>query len=97
MPRLTGSVPKYRKHKASGQAFVELSGHRHYLGPHGTKVSHLAYDRLVAEWLASGRQPAMHVAGLTVVELCDRYRQFADSRTTSRTGSRPACTALSRP
>jgi hypothetical protein len=32
MPRLTESVPKYRKHKSSGQAFVELNGQRHYLG-----------------------------------------------------------------
>jgi len=40
MPRLTHQTPKYRKHKASAQAFVELNGHRHYLGPHGTKASH---------------------------------------------------------
>lgn len=39
MPRLTNALPKYRKHKASGQAFVELSGKRIYLGPHGTKLS----------------------------------------------------------
>jgi integrase len=79
MPRLTGSVPKYRKHKASGQAFVELGGHRHYLGPHGTKASHREYDRLVGEWLANGRQSVVIVEGLTVVEICSRYRQFAQS------------------
>lgn len=33
MPRLTQAVPKYRKHKASGQAFVGINGRRHYLGP----------------------------------------------------------------
>jgi hypothetical protein len=32
MPRLAGAVPKYRKHRASAQAFVELNGRRHYLG-----------------------------------------------------------------
>lgn len=31
MPRLSCAVPKYRKHKNSGQAFVELNGDRHYL------------------------------------------------------------------
>ena len=48
MPRLTKSVPKYRKHRASGQAVVTLSGVDHYLGPRGTKASRIEYDRLVA-------------------------------------------------
>ncbi len=39
MPRLTNSLPKYRKHKASGQAIVTLDGRDFYLGPHGTKAS----------------------------------------------------------
>jgi hypothetical protein len=71
MPRLTNQVPKYRKHRKSGQAFVELSAKRNYLGPHGTKASKREYDRLIAEWLASGRsttygQPAETI---TVAEL----------------------------
>ena len=56
MPNPTFPVPKYRKHKATGQAVVTLSGHDHYLGPHGTQVSKREYDRLVGEWLAAGRQ-----------------------------------------
>lgn len=55
MPRLTNAVPKYRKHRASGQAIVTITGRDHYLGPHGTKASKAEYDRLVTEWLASGR------------------------------------------
>ncbi len=40
MPRIAAdSAPKYRRHKASGQAIVTLSGHDHYLGPHGTAAS----------------------------------------------------------
>ncbi|QDS96906.1 hypothetical protein HG15A2_01650 [Adhaeretor mobilis] len=35
-------VPKCRKHRASGQAIVTLSGSDHYLGPRGTKASCLA-------------------------------------------------------
>jgi hypothetical protein len=53
MPRLN-RPPKYRKHKASGQAVVTLGGVDHYLGPHGTKASRREYDRLIGEWLVSG-------------------------------------------
>ena len=56
MPRHVNAVPKYRKHRASGQAVVTIFGRDHYLGPHGTKVSRDAYDRLIAEFLASGRK-----------------------------------------
>jgi hypothetical protein len=38
MPMLVNSVPKYRKHRVSGQAIVTLSGVDHYLGPHGTNA-----------------------------------------------------------
>ena len=55
MPRRRQSLPKYRKHRASGQAVVTLSGRDCYLGPHGTKASRLEYDRLIAEWLQQGR------------------------------------------
>ena len=51
----SSTLPKYRKHKASGQAIVTLNGKMHYLGPHGTKASHVEYDRLIQEWLAHGR------------------------------------------
>lgn len=56
MPRLNGKVPSYRLHRVSGQAIVTLNGRDHYLGPHGTETSKREYDRLVAEWLANGRQ-----------------------------------------
>ena len=56
MPKLTNSLPSYRKHKLSGQVVVTLGGKDFYLGPHGTKASKTEYDRLVSEWLASGRR-----------------------------------------
>jgi integrase len=91
MPRLTRSVPSYRKHKTSGLSFVELNGHRIYLGPHGTKASKDAYDRAVAEWLANGRQVAQPSEALSIVEMCDRYRIFAE-RYYVKNG-RPTCLA----
>jgi integrase len=79
MPRPSSSfVPKYRKHRGSGQAIVTLSGQDFYLGPYGTKASHQLYDRLVAEWLESGRHPlGVDSADITITELLSRYWQHA--------------------
>ncbi len=81
MPRPGNYVPKYRKHKQSGQAIVTLCGHDHLLGPHGTKASKLEYDRLIGEWLQQGRQiqPAQDGGGLSVVELISAYLHFVAS------------------
>jgi len=56
MPRLTHAVPRYCKHRSSGQAVVTLHGHDHYSGPHGSKTSIAEYDRLIGEYLASSRR-----------------------------------------
>ena len=80
MPRSAGeSIPKYRKHRGSGQAVVTISGRDHYLGPHGTKTSKFEYDRLVGEWLASGRSLGYGVSqnDLTIAELLASYKRFA--------------------
>jgi hypothetical protein len=80
MPKLSNIVPKYRKHRASGQAVVVLCGVDHYLGPHGTKVSKAEYDRLISEWLAVGRRstaPQQDQTSLTVAELILAYWKFA--------------------
>jgi hypothetical protein len=79
MPRLIQSVPKYRRHRASGQALVEINGRRHYLGPHGTKASKLEYDRLITEWLSSGRSTAFGILeqAISVVELLVAYLEHA--------------------
>ncbi len=74
MPTLKHSAPKYRKHKA----IVTIAGSDHYLGKHGTKASRMLYDRLVGEWLASGRQPPpVDPQSLTVTELIARYWKHA--------------------
>ncbi len=80
MPRFTKSVPKYAKHKASGQAIVTLDGKDFYLGPYGTRVSRREYDRLVGEWQQNGRRlPADDVQPpLSIAELLNAYRKFAE-------------------
>jgi integrase len=79
MPRLVHSLPTYRKHKRSGQAVVTLNGRDHYLGPHGTRVSKREYDRVVAEWLATGRSAAYGAksADLLVVQIAAAYLKYA--------------------
>lgn len=78
MPRLIHALPKYRRHRKSGQAVVTLKGRDHYLGRYDTKASRTEYDRLISEWLAAGRNP-LGISGhdLTIVELCVRYWKFA--------------------
>lgn len=81
MPRLVRKVPRYSKHRASGQAVVTLSGQDFYLGPHGTQASKREYDRVVSEWLARERRPlnaASDAGGLTIVELIVAYKRFAE-------------------
>jgi integrase len=77
MPKLN-SVPKYRRHRATGQAVVTIAGRDHYLGRYGTKASEVQYDRLIGEWIAAGR-PAFGASSseLTIMELCARYWQHA--------------------
>lgn len=55
MPRLTDSLPKYRRHRASGQAVVTLDGRDFYLGPWRSKASRAEYDRLTGEWATPAR------------------------------------------
>src|SRR5574340_12967 len=73
MPR----VPKYRKHRARGQAVVSLDGRDFYLGPHGTLASRREYDRLIGEWLAAGRTLPRREADLTIAEMAMAYWRFA--------------------
>ncbi|MFP6668507.1 MAG: site-specific integrase, partial [Pirellulales bacterium] len=78
MPKLSSGMPKYRKHKATDQAVVTIAGRDHYLGPHGTKASKVEYDRLIGEWLTSGRPSRGfgQADALTIVELIRAYWRF---------------------
>ncbi|MEO1584817.1 MAG: site-specific integrase [Planctomycetota bacterium] len=49
------AVPVYGHHKPTGQARVVLGGRHIYLGPYESPESREKYDRLIAEYLAAGR------------------------------------------
>src|SRR5262245_45180125 len=73
MPKTTSDyVPVYRKHRGTGQALVTLNGKDHYLGKFRSAASKSEYDRLIAEWLAGGRQLPKK-DGLTIAELILAY------------------------
>lgn len=65
---MTDKLPSYRHHKAPDQAVVTLNGKDFYLGVLSSDDSRAAYDRVIAEWLAHGRQlPRTDTAsGITV-------------------------------
>jgi integrase len=71
-------MPKYRLHKPTGQAVVTIGGRDIYLGRHRSIESQLEYNRLVAEWLASGGRGDAPAADLAVTELVVAYVKFAD-------------------
>jgi hypothetical protein len=78
-------IPKYRLHKGSGQALVQINRIRTYLGKHGTPESQEEYRRVVAEWLESRQhnvpQPVDRGPGctLSVNELIVAFWQFVES------------------
>ncbi len=78
MPRQSNFVPKYSKHKASGQAVVILNGKDFYLGRHNSAESKREYSRLVGEWLAGGGTIASESAIVTVTEICIDYVKKAN-------------------
>ena len=88
MPRLSVSTNrKLRRHAASGQGIVTLSGRDYYLGPwpDGRKRPpgdvQDAYDCRIAEWRANGRRPLAEpgsvAAGITIGELIVAFTEYA--------------------
>jgi integrase len=84
MPR-TNRPPKLCHHKATGQGYVLLNGKERYLGVYGATDTLAAYNRVIAEWLSSGRTIATAravegpIAGadFTVTELCVAFHEHA--------------------
>ena len=74
-------VPKYRFHKASGQALVEIQGRHFYLGKFDSPESHELYRRLIARYLSQDAVVAKEAPRQTVRidQLILQYFRFAKS------------------
>jgi integrase len=70
-------IPSYRCHKSTGQAVVTINGRDIYLGKWNSVASKAEYDRLIAEFLANGRQLRSESESV-VVEIINAYRKFAE-------------------
>lgn len=73
-------IPKYRLHRGTGQALVQINGDRIYLGVYDSPESHEQYRRIVAEYLATGKGPNTDLStggGLTIDGLIVAYFKFA--------------------
>lgn len=81
-------VPRYRCHKASGQAVVSLSRVDHYLGVYGSKESREQYQQVVARWLAAGRRipDAKPEAVVSLAEVLLAYLEHCQRKYASRRG-----------
>lgn len=77
-PAVPSCLPKFRIHKASGRAYVELSGRRFYLGKAEDPASLQAYHAKVAEWLASGCRASVPADEITVTEVAAEFIKHAD-------------------
>ncbi|HEV2294221.1 MAG TPA: site-specific integrase [Tepidisphaeraceae bacterium] len=81
MPRPKSLKPSYCHDKSSRRAFVTLNGKRVYLGVHGTAASRDEYDRVIGEWIASGRNavatPSTAPASVTVSVVVAAFWQHA--------------------
>ncbi len=64
-------------HQASGQAIVKLGGRAVYLGAWGTEEAQASYQRVVAEWQASGRVLRPGAEVVTVNQVIAGFWQHA--------------------
>jgi len=81
-------VPSLRTHKASGQAYVVLSGKAIYCGKPQTPAAEQRYHQALAEWMAAGRQLPAHPDSITVKELLARFWLHAEQYYRTETDGR---------
>lgn len=81
-------IPKYRKH-SSGNARVTINGRDYLLGPWNSRTSIREYDRIVAEFLSTGRSPSFGVEAevYTVTMLIRDYLRHSKAYYGTQTGS----------
>ena len=99
MSSKTVSVPKYRHHKGSGQAFVQVNGRRHYLGKWDSPKSKERYARLhcrVGGQAGLRTTPHYPRVGQSPWSSCARPTWDFAKATTSRAGNPPAISTIIR-
>ena len=72
-------LPKYRLHKGSGQALIQIQGRRIYLGPHNSPESKEKYRQYIAQLAApsSTVQDCQPDDPLLINALILRYYRYA--------------------
>ena len=78
-PKSPPRTPKYRLHKESGRAFVELNGRRIYIGDYESPETIQKYYALIAEWEANARTLPVPPEKITIAELLARFWEYAES------------------
>ena len=73
VPKRPPRVPNLRHHKASGQGYVVLNGKPIYLGRYDQPETTQRYHRVIAEWIADGRQLPLEAEEITVKEVLARF------------------------
>ena len=81
MPALAPRIPSYRHQKSRDLAVVCINGRDIYLGKFKSPESQRKYDKLIQEWLASGRvltsETPIDEEAFSIAELIVAYMQHA--------------------
>lgn len=91
------TLPSYRIHAASGQARVTIAGKTYYLGKFETDASRAEYNRLMAEYIATGEVNSPNCPdSRTVVEIVVAFLSDLDARLQRGSLSKKERTAFTR-
>ena len=75
--RTATKIPPLRLHKPTGQGYVRLDGRMVYLGRYDLPETQEKYNHVVAEYLVGAGKPPPPAGQITVLELIERYLDFA--------------------
>ena len=81
-------LPAYCRHKPSDRAFVRIGGKMHYLGKYDSQASRQEYDRLIAEFIANGRQAVYSSEEILIEQLIVRFLMYIDRERNYSTGAK---------
>jgi len=71
----------YCQHKSSGRAFVRIGGKMYYRGKHGSQSSRREYDRIIAVFVANGRQAFYAPDEIPIESLVVLYLDYGSMNT----------------